>query len=306
MIIPLILFVIGLALLLKGASVAVRGAEGLALRFGVSPATIGLTIIAFGTSLPELVVTTEAFARGDAGIGFGNIVGSNIANIGLILGLIALFHPITCCNTPSRSYVIRTSLMVLGATAVFVLFSLRGMLDTIAGIVFLGVFFAILFSLWRSDPPSMPVPDESVSYPLLLTGAGLAAVIIGAHLLLTGAVEIALTFGISSLVIGLSMVAIGTSLPELATSVVAAVKKSPGVAMGNILGSNIFNLLFIGGINSLWATIPVPGSASLAALCLFSLAMFTLLTGRPAVTRVAGVALLSGYIITIALLFLVS
>ena len=305
MIIPLVLFIIGLALLLKGASVAVRGAEGLALRFGVAPTTIGLTIIAFGTSLPELVVTTEAFARGDSGIGFGNIIGSNIANIGLILGLIALFQPVTCCNTPSRSSVIRTTLMVLGATAVFVLFSLRGMLDTVSGIVFLAVFVAILFSLWRDAPPVAPVRDDRAPYPLLLTGAGLAAVIVGAHLLLTGAVEIALAFDISPLVIGLSMVAIGTSLPELATSVVAALKKSPGVAMGNVLGSNIFNLLFVGGINSLGAGIPIPDSASLGVLCLFSLGLVPLLTGRPAITRIAGGVLLSGYLLYITLLFLV-
>ncbi len=305
MIVPLILFVIGLALLLKGASVAVRGAEGLALRLGVAPATIGLTVIAFGTSLPELVVTTEAFARGNSGIGFGNIVGSNIANIGLILGLIALFQPATCCTTPSRSSLIRTSLMVLGATAVFVLFSLRGMLDTLSGIVFLGIFFAIFLSLWRSGPAPVPLLPEPSPYPLLLTGAGLAAVIIGAHLLLTGAVEIALAFGISPLVIGLSMVAIGTSLPELATSMVAAMKKSPGIAMGNILGSNIFNLLFVGGINSLGATILVPDPAILAVLCLFSLGLVPLLSGRPGITRIAGGVLLSGYILYITLLFLI-
>jgi len=250
------------------------------------------------------VVTTEAFSRGDAGIGFGNIVGSNIANIGLILGLIALLMPATCCNTPSRNYVIRTGLMVLGATAVFVLFCLRGVLDTVAGMVFLGMFCAILFSLWRSGPVVNPSSDESSPYPLLLTGAGLAAVIIGAHLLLTGAVEIALAFSISPLVIGLSMVAIGTSLPELATSVVAALKKSPGVAMGNVLGSNIFNLLFVGGINSLGTTIPVPDLQSLAVLSLFTLGMFPLLSGRVGITRIAGGALLSGYIIYIVLLFI--
>lgn len=304
MIVPLILFVIGLVLLLKGASVAVRGAEGLATRLGVAPATIGFTVIAFGTSLPELVVTTEAFSRGDAGIGFGNIVGSNIANIGLILGLIALSLPATCCNRPSRNYVIRTSLMVLGATAVFILFSLRGVLDTIAGIVFLGMFCAILFSLWRSGPPADTPSDEPAPFPLLLTGAGLAAVIIGAHLLLTGAVEIAVAFSISPLVIGLSLVAIGTSLPELATTVVAALKKSPGVAMGNVLGSNIFNLLFIGGVNSLGTTIPIPNHGSLAALCLFSLGLVPLLPGRPAITRITGGVLLSGYFLYIALLFL--
>jgi cation:H+ antiporter len=303
MIVPLILFVIGLAFLLKGASIAVRGAEGLATRLGVAPATIGFTVIAFGTSLPELVVTTEAFSRGNAGIGFGNIVGSNIANIGLILGLVALFLPATCCNTPSRNYVVRTSLMVLGATAVFVLFSLRGILDAIAGIVFLGMFCAILVSLWRSGPAADPPSDEPSPYPLLLTGAGLAAVIIGAHLLLTGAVEIAAAFSISPLVIGLSMVAIGTSLPELATSVVAAVKKSPGVAMGNVLGSNIFNLLFIGGINSLGTTIPIPNHGSLAVLSLFTLGLVPLLSGRPGITRIAGAALLSGYVLYIALLF---
>jgi cation:H+ antiporter len=305
MIIPLILFVIGLAFLLKGASIAVRGAEGLAIRLGVAPATIGFTVIAFGTSLPELVVTTEAFSRGDIGIGFGNIIGSNIANIGLILGLIALFQPVVCCTTAPRQNLIRTTFMVLAATAVFILFAIRGALDTISGIVFLGMFCAILFSLWRSAPGADPPSDEPAPYPLLLTGAGLAAVIIGAHLLLTGAVEIALAFSISPLVIGLSMVAIGTSLPELATSVVAVMKKSPGVALGNVLGSNIFNLLFIGGINSLGTTIPVPDLRILAVLSLFTLGLIPLLSVRPAIIRIAGGALLSGYIVYIVLLFLV-
>jgi cation:H+ antiporter len=304
MIVPLILFGIGLVLLLKGASVAVRGAEGLALRLGVAPATIAFTVIAFGTSLPELVVTTEAFSRGDAGIGFGNIVGSNIANIGLILGLIALLQPVVCCISPPRQNLIRTSFMVLAATAVFILFAMRGALDTISGIVFLGMFGAIMFSLWRSAPGADPSSDNPAPYPLLLTGAGLAAVIFGAHLLLTGAVEIALALSISPLVIGLSMVAIGTSLPELATSVVAALKKSPGVAVGTVLGSNIFNLLFIGGINSLGATIPIPDLPSLAVLSLFTLGLLPLLSGRVTIIRIAGGALLSGYVVYIVLLFL--
>ncbi len=304
MIVPFVLFIIGLALLLKGASVAVRGAEGLATRFGVAPATIGFTVIAFGTSLPELVVSTEAFVRGDAGIGFGNIVGSNIANIGLVLGLIALLVPATCCNVTSRSYVAKTIFIVLAATAVFILFSMRGVLDSLSGIVFLGIFIAILFSLWRSGPEVDPVPDEQIPYPLALTVGGLAAVILGAHLLLTGAGEIALAFDISSLVIGLSMVALGTSLPELATSVVAAMKKSPGVAMGNILGSNIFNLLFIGGINSLGHTTPVPVNGSLAALCLFSIGLIPFMIARPSFIRVFGGILVGGYIIYIAFLFL--
>jgi cation:H+ antiporter len=305
MIVPLILFVIGLAFLLKGASIAVRGAEGLAIRLGVAPATIGFTVIAFGTSLPELVVTTEAFSRGDIGIGFGNIVGSNIANIGLILGLIALFQPVVCCTTSPRQNLIRTTFMVLAATAVFILFAMRGALDTISGIVFLAMFCGILFSLWRSARGADPPSDEPAPYPLLLTGAGLAAVIIGAHLLLTGAVEIALAFSISPLVIGLSMVAIGTSLPELATSVVAVMKKSPGVAMGNVLGSNIFNLLFVGGINSLGRTIPIPDLQILAVLSLFTLGLIPFLSVRPGIVRMAGGALLFGYIIYIVLIFLV-
>ena len=305
MIVPLILFIIGLILLLKGASVAVRGAEGLAIRLGVAPATIGFTVIAFGTSLPELVVTTEAFSRGDIGIGIGNIIGSNIANIGLILGLIALFQPVVCCTTSPRKNLIRTTFMVLAATAVFILFAMRGALDTISGIVFLAMFCGILFSLWRSARGADPPSDEPAPYPLLLTGAGLAAVIIGAHLLLTGAVEIALAFSISPLVIGLSMVAIGTSLPELATSVVAVMKKSPGVAMGNVLGSNIFNLLFVGGINSLGRTIPIPDLQILAVLSLFTLGLIPLLSVRPAIVRIAGGALLFGYIVYIVLLFLV-
>jgi cation:H+ antiporter len=304
MIVPIILFVIGLVLLLKGGSFTVRGAEGLALRLGVAPATIGFTIVAFGTSLPELVVTTEAFSRGEAGIGFGNIVGSNIANIGLILGLIALLRLLSCSTSPSsRKNSSMSILMVLLGTAVFVLFSLRGVLDTLSGVVFLGLFSLILFSTWKSGPEPDP-PGDPAARPLLLTIAGLASVIIGSHLLLTGAVEIALAFSISPLVIGLSLVAVGTSLPELATSLVAAMKNSQGIALGNVLGSNIFNLLFIRGINSLATSIPIPDQGSLIALSLFTAGLVPFLLWRPAITRIAGGALLGAYILYITLLFL--
>jgi cation:H+ antiporter len=301
----LLLFATGLILLLKGADFAVRGAESLAVKIGVSPTTIGLTVVAFGTSLPELVVTSEAFRRGDYAIGTGNLIGSNIANIGLILGLVALLMPSVCSLPSSRPHLLRNALLTLAATMVFALFALRGFFDFISGTVFLLIFSGMLYLLWRSGAGADPPSDFHSRYPLLLTVAGLGMVVIGAHLLLTGAVEIAEILSVPSAVIGLSLVAVGTSIPELATSIVAAIKKSPGIAVGNILGSNIFNLLFVLGINSLFFTIPVPDPKDILVMIGFTIGIFPLFIRRMCETRIWGGVLLCAYISYLVLLFVI-
>lgn len=303
MIIPLLFFTGGLILLLKGADITVEGARGLASRFGISPAFIGLTVVAFGTSLPELVVTSEAFRGGNFGIGMGNIIGSNIANIALILGLFALLQPGSAGTyTRQRGSLQHTSLMLL-ATGTFVLLALRGSYDIVSGIVMLALFAAILVMLWTTgNIMEMSSPDQS-RYPLLFTIAGIAAVIIGAHLLLTGVVEIAEIFSIPPVVIGLSMVALGTSLPELATTIVAAYRNSPGIAVGNILGSNIFNLLLVLGLNALFTPIPSPDPASIGLLLLFTVAILPLFFGRRMITRIWGGLLVCGYLVYIISLY---
>ncbi|MCE5298753.1 MAG: calcium/sodium antiporter [Methanoregulaceae archaeon] len=300
---PLVLFAIGLILLLKGADFAVRGAESLAVKIGVSSTTIGLTVVAFGTSLPELVVSSEAFRRGDFAIGTGNVVGSNIANIGLILGLVALLMPVVCSLPSSRPRLFENALLTLAATMVFALFALRGFFDFLSGGAFLLLFAWMLYVMWRSGPGTDPPSDSHSRYPLVLTVTGLGMVVLGAHLLLTGAVEIAEILSVPPAVIGLSLVAVGTSVPELATSTVAAIKKSPGIALGNILGSNIFNLLFVVGLNSLFFTIPVPDPKDIIVMIAFTLAIFPLFIRRICETRIWGGALIGAYLLYILFLY---
>jgi len=297
------MFFAGLVLLVKGADYLVRGAESLAVRLGVSPTTIGLTVVAFGTSLPELVVSTEAFWLGDYAIGTGNLVGSNIVNVGLVLALGYLIMPAAGSVTESRSRLIVNALFTLGAALVFALLSLRGFFDGLSGIVFLVIFSGLLFLMWRSDEePDLP-SDSHTRHPLALTVAGLAMVFLGAHLLLSGAVEIAEIFAVPQAVIGLSLVAVGTALPELATTIVAAVKKSHGVAVGNLLGSNIFNLLFILGINSLFFTIPAADPKDTLVMIGFTLAIFPFFIRNNRVRQIWGGLVLGAYLLYILLLY---
>jgi cation:H+ antiporter len=297
------MFFIGLILLAIGGDFLVQGAESLAVRLGVSPTTIGLTVVAFGTSLPELVVSTEAFWLGNYAIGTGNVVGSNIVNIGLILALGYVIMPYSGSVTESRSRLLVTTLLTLGATLVFALLSLRGFFDVLSGIVFLVIFCGMIFLMWRSGERPDPPSDSHTRYPLILTVTGLVMVFLGAHLLLSGAVEIAEIFAVPPAVIGLSMVAVGTALPELATSVVALIKKSHGVAVGNILGSNIFNLLFIIGIDSLFFTIPAADPKDTLVMIGFSLAIFPFFIRNSRITRIWGGLLLGAYLLYILLLY---
>ncbi len=303
MIIPLLLFTVGLILLLKGADLTVEGAEGIASRIGVSSTFIGLTVVAFGTSLPELVVTSEAFRLGNFGIGTGNIIGSNISNIALVLGLYAVLVPATFrTQPPKQRFLLHTALMLI-ATAAFTVLCWRSVLDFISGVVMLALFSALVVILWRSGQGIERAAAKESRYPLLFTVGGLAAVIIGAHLLLSGAVEIATLFHIPPVVIGLSMVAVGTSLPELATTVVAAYRNRPGIAIGNVIGSNIFNLLFVMGVNALFIPIPSPDMATIGPMLIFTAAILLLFFGKNAVTRVWGGLLVGGYLVYILALY---
>jgi len=301
--IALVMFFAGLILLVKGADFLIDGAESLAVRAGVSPTTIGLTVVAFGTSLPELLVTTEAYRLGDYAIGTGNIVGSNIVNIGLILALGYIIMPASGSTAESRHHLIINSILIFGAALAFALLSLRGFFDRLTGIVFLGLFSAMLFWIWRSGEGPDLLSETHARHPLVMTGAGLVMVFLGAHLLLTGAVEIAEILAIPQAVIGLSLVAVGTALPELATTLVAIGKKSTGVAVGNILGSNILNILFILGINSLFFTIPAADPRDTLVMLGFTLAIFPLFIRNDRVRQVWGCLLLGAYLVYILLLY---
>lgn len=259
----------GLVALVIGGDLLVRGAVSLALRLGVSSLVIGLTLVGFGTSVPELVTSLEAALSGAPGIAIGNVIGSNIANILLILGAAAVLYPIAV-----HQAAFRRDAGVLSAAALAAFFvAVAGEAGRLTGILFLaGLFSYLAWTFWQeghaaSDAsqvykgeadfiePAQPSPVW-ISLGLALVGIGMT--ILGAKLLVSGAVTLAQALGVSDTLIGLTVVAVGTSLPELVTSVVAAYKRQPDVAFGNIVGSNIFNVLGILGVTAIVIPIPVP------------------------------------------------
>ena len=258
---PYFLVVGGLVLLTVGGDVLVRGAVGLALRFGVSKLLVGMTVVAFCTSAPELVVSLDAALTGAGGLAMGNVVGSNIANILLILGACALIAPVSCAAHVLR----RDGASLMAATGVFVGLCAVGTMGPLAGLALLGLLIAVWTVTYRSDKAHHARhADELDGVPiapwksLILTLAGLAGLIVGADFLVDGGVIIARRFGVSEAVIGLTLVAIGTSLPELAASGMAACRGHSDVALGNVVGSNLMNLLGIIGIVALITPMPVP------------------------------------------------
>lgn len=301
MILEGVLFLAGIALLIKGADLFVGGGSGLAARFGVSPAIIGFTIIAFGTSLPELVVSVNAVIANDTGIALGNVLGSNIANIALVLALCAFIRPKIVSNGTSN---LRQTALMLAATGVFCICALRGVLDLPAGLAMLVAFAVILALLARGGGITDSDAIESHGRrDILLTIGGLVAVVIGSQLVIDGAVAIAGFFQIPTFVVGLSVVAVGTSLPELATSLVAIMKGQDGISVGNLLGSNIFNLLFVMGIGALIRPVPIESLTDTLITAAFSVAVIPLFLGNDRFTRLWAVGLLAAYAAYIALIF---
>ena len=274
------LLLLGLALLVVGGELLVRGAVRTAECFDVSPLLIGLTLVGFGTSMPELVTSVQAALIGSPGIAVGNIVGSNIANVLLILGSAALIMPIAVESRALR----RDGAFVVAVTTLFAAVAYTVGLIRPVGVLFAALLVAYLVYAYRQerkhetghtaayeraearaavDPalqpgrrPRRPLP--AVAGPLALAIAGLVIVVVGGRVLVDAAVDLARLVGLSEEVIGLTIVAIGTSAPELVTSLVAAMRRQPDVAIGNVLGSNIYNLLGIGGLTALIAPTPVP------------------------------------------------
>ena len=308
----------GFVLLVVGGELLVRGAVDVASRLGVSPLVIGLTLVGFGTSSPELVTSVQAGLSGSPGIAYGNIVGSNIANILLILGVSALLSPML---VDSRSLRRDGVFMVFVVTAFALLASLL-VFGRILGATFLAMLAGYILVALRQERQAMatdhgaafekgaaaqevdtglrprPPSRRSLILPLLMALAGLGIVVLGGNLLVTGAVGLAREWNISESIIGLTIVAVGTSLPELVTSVIAALRKQADVAFGNIVGSCIYNVLGIGGVTALIAPGPVPedigsfdtlvmvGSAAIAIVLAY--------TGRR-FSRLEGALLLAGY-----------
>lgn len=251
----------GLAGLFFGGESLVRGSVGVARKLSMSSLLIGLTVVGFGTSTPELLVSMDAALRGVPDIALGNVIGSNIANILLIVGVSAVVWPIAV----SGGTLVRDTAVMLSAAIVLVPFFALGDLGRIAG----GFMFAALIGYLvfayrqsRSEPVSstdLPEAAPNVWLSGLWVVAGLAMLMVGAHYLVDGAVTIARNFGVSEAFIGLTIVAVGTSLPELATSLIAALKKQSEIAIGNIIGSNIFNVFGILGLTAVVSPIPVAG-----------------------------------------------
>ncbi|PIS30767.1 MAG: calcium:proton exchanger [Candidatus Marinimicrobia bacterium CG08_land_8_20_14_0_20_45_22] len=255
----IMLQVIGVALLYIGAEGLVKGGSSVSLRWGLSPLFVGLTIVAFGTSAPELVVSIEAATDMHGAISIGNVLGSNIFNIAVILGLSALICPVKI----HRQLVIIDMPILIGVSVLFFIIFLDFQVTRLEGLsLFLGIVGYTTFSLIYAKKQyqkgiefihedDIPKPTRSVTMDFLFITGGLGALILGSHFFVKGAIGMARILSISEAVIGLTIVSVGTSLPELATSIVAAFRKETDIAVGNIVGSNIFNLLAIVGIASL-------------------------------------------------------
>lgn len=307
--------VAGLVILLLAGDSLVKGAVNLALRIGIPPLIVSLTVVAFGTSAPELLISIKAALEGVPGIALGNVVGSNTANVLLVLGipaLIAVMHT-SHCDTKKNYFT------MMGATGLFILLAFRGRFDLVSGLVLLAALGVILGDNVRdalahrksdtvcgdtdedlegADPD---MPGWKVAVFLVL---GLVGLPLGADLLVDSATEIARMFHVHDRVIGLTLVALGTSLPELATTIMATLRKQADVALGNVIGSNLFNLLAIIGIAALISPIPVDPAFlrfDLWVMLGASLFLIPFVLFKQDLTRIWGVILSALYVLYIAL-----
>lgn len=287
MFITIVLLIIGFFFVIKGAGLLVDGASSVAKKFNVSNLVIGLTIVAFGTSTPELVVNIISSLNGSTDIAIGNILGSNIFNIILVLGVIAIFYPIKVTKGTvwkEIPFSLLAALMVGVMSADMFLegrvFSEISRIDGIVLLFFFIIFIYYTFGISKDVSSEIPSDEQpkifSIWKSVLFILLGLAGLVIGGKWVVDGAVFIATKFGMSQSLIGLTIVAIGTSLPELVTSVVAAMKKNVDMAVGNVVGSNIFNVFFVLGTSATIKSLPFNtssivdvGMASLASLLLF-------------------------------------
>ncbi len=311
----LLLFVVGLVTLSLGADWLVTGASRIAAHHGVSPLVVGLTIVAFGTSAPELVVSTTAALQGRAGLAVGNVMGSTVANVGLIVGLGALVSPLV---VQARLLQRETPLLVL-LLVIVMLFSINGEIGRVDGLVLVGVFVVYLAHLHRWGGAGDILADtliEEAKQKVAGTGRqyvnwirlvfGLALLLLGAGWLVDAAVALARMLEIPEEVIGATLVAVGTSVPELATTVSAAVRGMGDIAMGNIVGSNIFNLGLVLGTAAIAAPLhlsPFTVVAEVIPALVFCLALVPLSVSGKAVSRFEGAVLLVGYVAFIYLIF---
>jgi len=310
MLVDVVLLLIGVAVLLAGAWVLLRGALTIAVAARISPVIIGATVVAFGTSAPELVVTIAAGLRGASGVAVGNVVGSNIANVFLVLGLTAAISPIAV-----HRRLIRWEIPVLAlATLVTIVFAIGGYLSRIEGALMLAGLAAFVAISPRLFPEIGEEIEADVEVPVVaprrkhvleaigLVVAGLAGLALSAEVIVRSASSLAIDIGISEFVVGVVIVAVGTSLPELVTSGMAALKKEHDLAVGNVIGSNIFNLLAVAGSGALISGIPIDSDLfqfELPVMVLSSLILVPLVLPRYHIGRLAGVGLIALYVATV-------
>lgn len=305
-----LLLIVGFVLLTCAADWLVDGASGLAKRLNVSDLVIGLTIVAFGTSAPELVVNVVATAQGTSQIALTNVLGSNIINTLVILGLSAVFCPIACQRNTFR-YEIPLSFLAGFMVLVFGVYNQE--MNFWAGIVLLAFFVLFLvYSVYQAKNGAVAQAGDSakkmnVWKALLLIVVGLSGLVAGGELIVNNAVSIAQSWGVSEAVIGVTIVALGTSLPELATSVIAAIKKNTDLAIGNVIGSNIFNIFLILGLSSSISPLPVYANfvvdASMAAGSSLLLLLLVAFSRKRELNRWGGVVMLLCYAAYLAWLF---
>lgn len=301
----IVFVLLALLLLFIGAEGLVRGSASLAVRLGLSPLMAGLTIVAFGTSSPELVVSLEAALSQQGNIAVGNVVGSNSFNIAIILGLTALICPIPI----SRQIIKLDAPIALGVALLLLLLLFDDSLGRLEGALLLAGIIAYTWmnvalarkqggaGVSEQSDLSVPSPSRHWGLDLALIVVGLGILIFGSRLLVEHSISLATGLGISDAVIGLTIVAAGTSMPELSTSLVAAIRKQPDIAIGNVVGSNVFNILGILGVASLVSPISAPGitTTDYLTMVIFSALLIPLLyTGRM-LHRLEGVVLLALY-----------
>lgn len=312
MILLLLMLLGGVAILAVGADLFVRGASDVAARFGISPFVVGLVVVGFGTSTPELAVNLDAALGGSTDIAIGNVVGSNIANIGVILGLAAVVAPLAV-----QLRMVRVELpIVIGVSVLLWALCSFGRIERWEGALMLAGFGAFLWFLLRTaknEPAAVQQEYADENPPrhhgwraALFIVVGLAGLMGGAHLAVEAAVGLARMWGLSELVIGLTIVAIGTSLPELASSVAAARRGHADIAIGNVLGSNIYNVLFILGATAVIT--PLPTSAptlmwlDIPVMIAFAVVLLPMMLMGLRITRANGALLLAGYAAYVAVL----
>lgn len=312
MLLDSILLVVGVVILLAGAWVLLRGATTIAVFFGVSPVIIGATVVAFGTSAPELVVTIAAGLRDASGVAVGNVVGSNIANVFLVLGLTAAISPISV-----HQRLIRWEIPVLlVATVVTVGFAIGGQLSRIEGVImlvgliaFVGISPKLFPEIGEEIEADVEVPVRTprrkhLLYALGFVLAGLAGLAVSAEVIVRSASSLALEIGISDFVVGVVIVAVGTSLPELVTSGMAAFKNEHDLAVGNVIGSNIFNLLAVAGAGAVVSGLAIDSSLfefEIPLMILSSVILVPLVWPRYHIGRIAGLGLIALYVAAVVL-----